>query len=313
MLIIGSVAAKFWIPSFRDSNDIDVWMLPHEFASWYDQSLNNITSFKPERMLDKYFAKLNVDGKILSMEIRILSEQSSQMAMLKSQRHDYYVETAGGRFQVASLKTLIKLKRSHLEFPLRWAKHIEDYANLLEQYATDTMKYDSHQDNELLDAAYKQLYKATATRLGAKTANLNMSNEDFFAKSAAKVHRVYDHDSIHRAVMFYDQPMFEKIKDDLSKASCSKLLWEKLSYEDKIRTVQEEAMVIALERRVLPKFLSGESFDIDTAFAWALQRICTNLTSGWFRNFAIDNWRNCSKLGFNYFDKLDKNRLVIND
>lgn len=313
MLIIGSVAAKAWIPSFRDQNDFDVWMMPDEFSAWYNANLDKIISFVPERMEDKYFVKLNDGTKINSIEIRILTEHCSQLMFHKAQRHNKEIDVIGGTFKVASVKTLIKLKRSHLEFPLRWNKHIADYADLMEYYRTNQAECDAQQDNDLLELGYKQLYKTTTQRLGVTKANLNMSNDDFFAKSEAKVRRIYDHDSIHRAVMFYDQPMFEKIKDDLSKASCSKRLWDDLSHDDKIRAVQEEAMVIALERKVLPKLIANETYDANQAYAWALQRICTNLTSGWFRSFALDNWRECSQLNFNYVEKLDKNRLVINE
>lgn len=313
MLIIGSVAAKAWIPSFRDPKDLDVWMLPEEFSEWYDKNLGNIISFTPERVKDKYFVKFNEGNKTVSIEIRILTDDCSQLMLHNAQRHHKEISVAGGTFKVASIKTLLRLKRSHLEFPLRWEKHIADYAELMNYYRTHQAECDAQQDNDLLEVGYKKLYKATAQYFGATKANLNMSNDDFFAKSEAKIRRIYDHDSIHRAVMFYDQPMFEKIKDDLSKASCSKELWDDLSYGDKVRAVQEEAMVIALERKVLPKMITNESFDANKAYAWALQRICTNLTSGWFRNFALDNWRECFNLGFDYTQKLDKNRLVINE
>lgn len=309
MLIIGSTAAKVWIPTFRNASDLDVWMLPHDFASWYDSNINNLVEFRPQRNPNKFFAKFRDQNSIITMEIRILDDAMPQMQFYRAQKHEQTIVIAGGEFKVASVKTLLKLKRSHIEFPLRWNKHINDYSELLEYYNVNQAECDAQQDNELLDSAYAALYKATRTKLGGKTAKLNMSNEQFFAKSAM-VGRVYDHDSIHRAVMFYDQPMFEKIKDDLSSAMCSKRLWDKLSYKDKVRAVQEEAMVIALERKVIPSMLAGEPYDARAAFSWAIQRICTNLTSGWFRSFALDNWRNCMNLGFDFVARLDQKRLV---
>lgn len=312
MLIIGSVAACYWIQGFRQPKDLDVWMLPHDFQSWYERNLSSIIDFRPQRNPNKFFAKFVEDSPI-TMEIRLLTDDCPQMLLFKAQEHSAYLPICGGRFKVASAKTLLKLKRSHLEFPLRWEKHINDYADLTKFYKTNQALCDSQQDNKLLDQGYQQLYTDTCQIHGASQAKLNMSNEAFFAKSAAKVHRTYDHDSIHRAVMFYDQPIFEKIKSDLTKANCSKDLWNKLSHQDKVRTVQEESMVIALERKVLPKLLNGEPYDASAAFAWALMRVCTSLTSGWFRDFALDNWRECASLGFDFVAKLDQKRLVINE
>lgn len=309
MLVIGSTAAKVWMPTFRDPKDLDVWMLPNEFASWYDTNLSRITSFRPQRNINKFFAKIDN----ITMEIRILTPDCPQLQMVQAQRHEQELGIAGGVFQVASPNTLLALKRSHLEFPLHWEKHIVDYSDLKTYCWDNSDECDWQQDNDLLDAAYNQLYKDTRAKLGIKTANLNMSNEQFFNKSEAIVRRAYDHDSIHRAVMFGNHPMFERIKDDLSKAACSKRLWDELEYQDKVHAVQEEAMVIALERKILPNLLTAQPYDAPLAFAWAVKRICTTLTSGWFRSFAIENWRDCMDLGFDYVAKLDPKRLVINE
>jgi hypothetical protein len=68
-----------------------------------------------------------------------------------------------------------------------------------------------------------------------------------------------------------------------------------------IKCVKEEAMVIALERFLLPKLSSDPS----AAFMSALTRICTTLTKGWFREFSIDN--------FTRLTTCDKNLLAIRD
>jgi hypothetical protein len=69
-------------------------------------------------------------------------------------------------------------------------------------------------------------------------------------------------------------------------------MWDLFSYEDKCRCVLEEAYVIALERRILPALYGGSSVwsTASEALDWALMRICTNLCSGWFRDFATRNY-----------------------
>jgi len=67
-----------------------------------------------------------------------------------------------------------------------------------------------------------------------------------------------------------------------------------------VKCVLEESYVIALERKIIP-MLNGISEPISSkdAFNWSLMRICTTLCSGWFREFATDNW---SKI-INFYDK----------
>ena len=51
-------------------------------------------------------------------------------------------------------------------------------------------------------------------------------------------------------------------------------------------------MAIALERYLIPK-VSGNQ---EISYRSALTRICTSLTKGWFRQFAIDNYPRLSNL-----------------
>jgi hypothetical protein len=46
-------------------------------------------------------------------------------------------------------------------------------------------------------------------------------------------------------------------------------------------------MVIALERKIIPA--GDNKVDRIEAFKWALMGVSTNLTDGFFREFAIDN------------------------
>ncbi|POG71333.1 hypothetical protein GLOIN_2v1606934, partial [Rhizophagus irregularis DAOM 181602=DAOM 197198] len=51
-------------------------------------------------------------------------------------------------------------------------------------------------------------------------------------------------------------------------------------------------MVIALERYLIPMSSKNQ----DTSYRSALVKICTSLTKGWFRQFAIDNYPRLSNL-----------------
>jgi hypothetical protein len=69
------------------------------------------------------------------------------------------------------------------------------------------------------------------------------------------------------------------------KVKASKALFEGLPEMVKLRGVLEEAQVLALERAVIP-----HGTDKDKAFKIALEKVCTSVTSGWFREFAWENY-----------------------
>ncbi|KAL7325905.1 hypothetical protein PS15p_208324 [Mucor circinelloides] len=110
--------------------------------------------------------------------------------------------------------------------------------------------------------------------------NLNVSNDDLFV--TCHIPR----DDIHTMVMYGDEPIYAGLKTDKSKAMLSGELVEQTPYEKEIHGVKEEAMVISLERFLLPKLTSEAA----SAYRSALIRICTTLTKGWFRQFAVDSF-----------------------
>lgn len=177
----------------------------------------------------------------------------------------------------ASLNLLYAIKRSHAFRPKDFDKtmfHINQMKLIMTPYDIAI----ANNSNFL-----KQRIELTKLEFGDKTPKLNKSNEAFFDDAVKKM---YDHDSIHRAVAFGNVPVYEMMKRDFSMAKCEKDMWDKLPYEQRIKAVVEEGMVIALERFILPNKLKNQRL----AFLKALEKICTTLTSGWFRDFAIDNY-----------------------
>lgn len=295
MLVIGSYAAKHWIPSFRDHVDIDLWMSQDEFTEFYNYNRGRLEYFKPQKTLNKYNASIHGQ----KLEIGVYDNAESPEFLIEAaQFHRQTTEVFGFNFIVASLKSLLFIKRSHLNFPVKWNKHIEDYHVLknvlLERPALAILQHDDELDN-----AYKSLYQKAETRFEQRRKpNLNVSNDKFFNASQNAVHRKYNHDDIHEAVSFFEEPMYTKLKEDPNSARCSKKLWDMLPRYEKMRAVKEEACVIALERQLIPIYddlMDVSDADRKEAFDWALKRICTTLTSGWFRDFAIDNWEICRK------------------
>jgi hypothetical protein len=63
--------------------------------------------------------------------------------------------------------------------------------------------------------------------------------------------------------------------------------WDNLDYETKLNSVIEEATVLALERSQIP--FRGK-VDPHRSFLIALEKVCTSISSGWWREFAWENY-----------------------
>lgn len=205
------------------------------------------------------------------------------------------LDTPIGPATIVSPVGLMLIKRSHLHRPIGFSKHIRDYHFLKQRFEPDS-EYDTLL--ETLTAKTKEKY-------GDKTPKLNKSKQEFFDDYVTKI---YDHDDIHRWTCYYDEPIYERLKSNKTTVWCEKSKWDELSHDDKIKCVREEAFVIAIERYLLVKEKYPERF----AFANAVDRICTTLCSGWFRDFAIENWPEIMEHNYNFWEKFNEKRSDYN-
>ncbi|GBB87802.1 hypothetical protein RclHR1_01430011 [Rhizophagus clarus] len=200
---------------------------------------------------------------------------------------------------VAPLKILEALKTSHVHWPTNFHKNIADlhFLRILSGYNNVSMNQPlcSPQRDESIELMIKTRIKETEIIRGKPGAhiNLNMTNEEFLDhEDNLFVRKRVPHDDLHELVKYGDYPIYKSLKDDQSKAWTKKSLFENLDYQTKLNCVKEEAMVIALERYLIPRISENQ----ETSYNMALARICTTLTRGWFRQFAIDNYPRLSNL-----------------
>lgn len=190
--------------------------------------------------------------------------------------HFIWINTSMGRLAVVvpEVEYLYAIKRSHIHRPLNFSKHII-HLHKLKPLVSFPL---SDECRNFL----KERTRLTKLKWPDRTPSLNKSNDEFFDDYVKKE---YVHDHIHVIVALNDAPIYERMKKDFTQAKCEKDMWDNLTHQDKVWCVQEEAMVIALERFVIPGKLNPR-----ISYLKAVEKICTTLTSGWFRDFAIDNW-----------------------
>ncbi len=278
MIIVGSKAIKYHFPEYeRKVNDIDIignsndvnflinLLCPKEIK--YGDGITSLIDIKENDVFDTK-----------SVEV-LLSDNSVALKEYSSLTTEYKTEIDG--LYYATPEILLSLKKSHIHFPLKFNKHIFDYNFLLKELKEDN-----------LSKITKINFKETEERLGKlKTPSLNKKASNFFGQSEGYVKYFYIHDDIHKVMSHYDRPIYEDMQVDSSSAWCQKDMWEKFTFEKKAKCVLEEAYVIALERKIIPMLNGcGPVITSKSAFEWSIMRICTTLCSGWFRQFATDNY-----------------------
>lgn len=279
MLIVGSKALNYHYPELkREVKDIDVIGTSSDIKYL-------INSLNPERIreTDSITTLFNIQRPnefFNTNNVEILNADNSE-ALREYVKFDTQDGKLGNGLRYASPEVLLSLKKSHIHFPIKFEKHIQDYNFLLSKLGEDK-----------LSQITKINFRETEKRVGElKTPSLKKSTMNFFGQSDGYVKYFYIHDDIHRVMSHYDRPIYEDMQVDSTSAWCEKDMWNRFSFEKKAKCVLEEAYVISLERKIIPMLNGcGTIISSKKAFYWAIMRICTNLCSGWFRQFATDNY-----------------------
>jgi hypothetical protein len=116
--------------------------------------------------------------------------------------------------------------------------------------------------------------------------SLKQNKKEFFSDDGIKY--VYDHDDIHRVVAEPLRPAYLSYSADGQEVFSSRELFEACDIETRLRGVFEETCVLALERSQIP--FRNKNIDPRVSFEIALQKVCTSITSGWFREFAWEHF-----------------------
>ena len=131
---------------------------------------------------------------------------------------------------------------------------------------------------------------------------LNQDKQSFFTDS---VPYEYDHDSIHESVKHLDKPAYKYYIQDNAAVFCDKKKFDALPHIVKLYGVLEESYVLALERAIIIYGTAPEK-----AFRIAFEKVCTSITSGWFREFAWEHYDEVTQLYHSSFVDKFQHALV---
>jgi len=259
VLLIGSHAINHHLPGFRAKpGDVDVIATP-----WEIECLLNY-GFQPKPHAGDNVVLVNSSGQI--WDIEKTSDLTLDIRGISSNQFvDYPLE-------IPSLDFLYTLKMSH-----RYRKDSPHFMKTMLDILTLRKAGAKVFDDAWLRERERRTYSYSKP-------NLMRTKEQFF--SGDSVNYVYDHDSIHQAVKLGDAPAYTRFATPGYEVHSSRARFEALSEEHRLHAVLEETYVLAMERSQIP--FPGTSPEV--SFKIALEKVCSSITSGWFREYAWENY-----------------------
>lgn len=233
---------------------------------------------------ENHIVQIHRDGTILEAELAFVG--SSGEAILAW--HRAHAKNHSEQYDVASPELCWMLKESHKYKP---SIHFEKTRiDVLAYRRNNARKSNLDVEAFFMGIGLYDVLKQREQETYRKPVNLKVGKDEFFSNDG--VPYVIDHDLMHAIVAIGSKPAYTNILKSGEDVYCDKNLWDNASSTIKENCVIEEAMVIALERAVIPFGLLGKIDDekSDRIFKRALQCICTDLCSGWFREYAWDNY-----------------------
>ncbi len=214
-------------------------------------------------------------GEIWEAEIAWEGSTAAEFLQIVAADPDTKEPPAGSDLYVPSIGLLYALKMSH--------RYLKDSPHFLK-----TMRdiQEMRNNGAIIPLQYLNWYKRREKETyHYQHPNLNRSKKDFFTMDAGVPYK-YDHDSIHRAVALFDKPAYNYYKPDENDVLTSKSMFFALDEKYRLAGVIEECYVLALERSIIPYPDTAPKWSFDKA----LEKVCTSITSGWFREYSWESY-----------------------
>ena len=283
IIIVGSYAMRRYCDINRIPSDLDIIGTYEEVEAFIKATLPTIKSFVPTTGGKKIVAS-SLCGFIIEAEIawpNSLAEELMNIVTADIKSNEVFHSTFThsiqyeGSVMLPSVDILLMLKLSHrfLRNSPAFNKTMNDIHQLQSRCAAIIRPehHDWYKRREL--ATYNYAHPA-----------LNVSKDNFFGGSGLTY--VYDHDSIHEAVKHLDRPAYTFFKPIDEEVLCCREMFELLPESVRLLAVLEETYVLAIERSQVP----FPNTPLEKSFNIALEKVCTSITSGWFRDYAWSNY-----------------------
>lgn len=276
MILVGSRALEIWVKGmgkdfYRSCKDIDFLCSEKEWQQEVEKYQSDAWLEIIERSGNK--GHIKAGGVHIEYDIAQPGDSTDQLiAYCKYSEHGK--PSFGGSF-IAPLDVLYLLKMSH-----RFKKNSPHFFKTMNDI--HYMRSLGASIPEELMGIFKRREKET---YNYSHPNLDVKSKEFF--KGDEVPYVYDHDTIHEAVAVLGVPAYKSYMKDDSEVMTSKEKFFAQEEHIRILGVYEESCVLALERSQIPF-----NFEVPArqSFVMALSKVCTSITSGWFREYAYESF-----------------------
>lgn len=293
MILVGSRALVLRMPSeltklIRKPKDFD-WVCTREEAlTWLDKNESKLEVKKT--YWEGGGAKLIVEGST-NLEFEIIeSGKSSAILQQLVENNSESLQTPFGWVPTLDMLFTIKSSHKYLKNSPHFWKTLADYHLMKKMGATVRPEYEA-----FLKLREKETYTYTHPKL-------NVSKDNFFKDDA--IQYVHDHDTIHQSVATFDKPAYLYYMKEGEQVLTDKAKFFAADRAIQLAGVVEEAAVLAIERSLVPH---PGVWTPEFAWKFALSKVCSSITSGWFRAFAYENALDVLKLyPANYWEKFQK-------
>jgi hypothetical protein len=274
MIVTGSVALAYYQKLDREPVDLDL-------VGTYDDAVKyankvGARSFYPINSGNTFVIKTK-DNKIIEIDIAWEGSRADKFAKFLSEEDGSCWYDWEKDWIVPEYNILYALKMSHryLKNSPHFLKTMQDIKSMRKQGCSiPSWAWDWYLERE------KDTYNYGLPKL-------NVSKEEFFDSSMTGVLQVFEHDDIHVAVALGDKPAYSYFKPDENEVMCDKDLFYSQPREIQLRSFVEEAMVLAIERSLVP--FPGIKTPLE-AFEMGMMKICTSIASGWWREAAWESY-----------------------
>ena len=270
MILVGSRALVVRAPRLlrRKPKDFDWVCTIEEFNDWMEKVGHKI---KPTKVYSEQ-NKMVVEGET-NCEFEIIKPSTSSEILAQLVESDpETIDTTFGKIPNLDLLFCIKSSHKYLKNSPHFWKTAADYHAMKLAGAIIRTEY-----KDFLKLREKETYTYSHPKL-------NVSKDEFFQNDG--IQYVWNHDDIHKSVAIGDRPAYTYYLKDGAQVDCDKDKFFSLPQEIRLNGVIEEAAVLAIERSLVPH--PGVKTPKE-AWTFALAKVCSSITSGWFREFGYEH------------------------
>lgn len=291
MLLIGSralVANYSELTGVRKTTDWDFICTIEQFTAWHKHNREELQFAVPTQQ-GKYYHARDKDG--MNYEFELAWPGTSAELFLKHYGllEKKWTPEIGPVPAIGPDLLLIKLSHRYKRNSPHFHKTMTDIHWLREKLGENYVAYflGLPLNTEIMKLREAESYTYAHPKL-------NVTSKDFFTGDG--VNYVYDHDEIHKVVAIAGVPAYTQYMQDGEQVMTSREKFFAVDQQTRLLGGFEESMVLALERSQIPHGDKEDGPSARWSFEMALMKVCTSITSGYFREFCWEHYNDIMKM-----------------